>query len=77
MRFIIFAFLGLLLAGLIALITTITLLVRDKPETALNLPPLPEAPYIDCGGNAEEANRRNCTFDWMMHAWSVLAQRDI
>lgn len=68
-RSIVLVILGLLLTGTIALIATITLLLEEKPTIIYSLPQLPEPEFRECGGNAEEAKRRNCTFDWMMHAW--------
>lgn len=56
----------LVFAGIITLVSTITLLVQEKPTMIYNLPQLDQPLYTDCGGNAEEARRRNCTFDWMM-----------
>jgi len=66
---ILFAILSLFLAGIIASIATITILLEEKPEIIYSLPQLPEPLYTDCGGSPEEARRRNCSFDWMMHTW--------
>lgn len=56
----------LVVAGIITLASTITLLVQEAPAVIYNLPQLSEPLYTDCGGTPEEARRRNCTFDWMM-----------
>lgn len=66
---ILFAILCLFLGGIIALVTTITLLLEEKPDIIYSLPQLPEPPHTDCGGSPEEARRRNCSFDWMMQYW--------